>query len=237
MENIKTFLESSTIHGLSYISTSRKCLRIFWVLTIILGFTSAGILIYQSFLDWHDNPETTTIAIRPIEEINFPKVTVCPPKNTYTNLNYDLMMTENLTLTKNNTKQLLNNFGKYFHKKDFDKTKKRITNFKEKNKYRNWYNGLTEVPIYLTRSKLFLDDDIRTSARSGEVSSPYFGTQFDEEKFPLSVEYRLHIMNHFNDTCKLVLNFKYDILENFERIYGYSYELNPKKNEDTIYES
>ena len=82
MENIKTFLESSTIHGLSYISTSRKCLRIFWVLTIILGFTSAGILIYQSFLDWHDNPETTTIAIRPIEEINFPKVTVCPPKNT-----------------------------------------------------------------------------------------------------------------------------------------------------------
>ena len=91
MENIKTFLESSTIHGLSYISTSRKCLRIFWVLTIILGFTSAGILIYQSFLDldwhdldldWHDNPETTTIAIKPIEEINFPKVTVCPPKNT-----------------------------------------------------------------------------------------------------------------------------------------------------------
>ena len=29
----------------------------------------------------------------PITETKFPKVTVCPPKNTFTNLNYDLKMT------------------------------------------------------------------------------------------------------------------------------------------------
>ena len=31
----------------------------------------------------------------------FPKVTVCPPKNTYTDLNYDLIMTKNMTLDNN----------------------------------------------------------------------------------------------------------------------------------------
>ena len=32
--------------------------------------------------------------------MTFPKVTVCPPKNTYTDLNYDLVMTKNKTLNE-----------------------------------------------------------------------------------------------------------------------------------------
>ena len=41
----------------------------------------------------------TTIETLPISELKFPKVTVCPPKNTFTDLNYDLAMTENFTMT------------------------------------------------------------------------------------------------------------------------------------------
>ena len=98
MEKLNTFLESSTIHGLSYIAAGRKYVRLFWILVVIGGFSGAGVIIYQSFQSWADSPVTTTIETQPISEITFPKVTVCPPKNTYTDLNYDLMMTENMTV-------------------------------------------------------------------------------------------------------------------------------------------
>ena len=95
MDNIKNFLESTTIHGLNYISTTRKLVRLFWIIVVIGGFTGAGILIHTAFQSWADSPVKTTEETLPITDIIFPKVTVCPPKNTYTDLNYDLMMTEN----------------------------------------------------------------------------------------------------------------------------------------------
>ena len=98
MEYVTTFLESSTIHGLTYIGTGRKCVRLFWIVVVIGGFTGAGVLIYQSLQSWSDSPVKTTIETHPITELTFPKVTVCPPANTYTDLNYDLMMTKNMTL-------------------------------------------------------------------------------------------------------------------------------------------
>ena len=49
MENVKTFLESSTIHGLAYIATGRKYVRLLWVLVVIAGFTGAGVLILSIF--------------------------------------------------------------------------------------------------------------------------------------------------------------------------------------------
>ena len=107
---METFLETSTIHGVSHISTKRKFVRIFWTLVVISGFTGAGVLIYQSFQSWDESPVKTTIETHPIAEITFPKVTVCPPKNTFTNLNYDLMMTENITLD-NDTRQELTNYA------------------------------------------------------------------------------------------------------------------------------
>ena len=92
LRQFRLFLESSTIHGLSYISSSRSlCGKIFWLFVVLTGFTCALLLIHQSFDSWNQSPIKTTIENRPIEEIHFPKVTVCPPRNTFTNLNYDLM--------------------------------------------------------------------------------------------------------------------------------------------------
>ena len=99
MEGIRTFLESSTIHGLSYISTTRRYARLLWMCIVIMGFSGAGYMIQEAFQNWAANPETTNIKTLPLSEITLPKMTVCPPKNTFTDLNYDLMITENLTLT------------------------------------------------------------------------------------------------------------------------------------------
>ena len=61
-------------------------------------------LINQSFVTWAETPISTNIETLPITELPFPKVTVCPPKNTLTNLNYDLEKLarntiENVTVT------------------------------------------------------------------------------------------------------------------------------------------
>ena len=69
IKNFKHFLESSTIHGLTYIATSRKWMRLFWITVVIAGFTGAGYMIYQSFQDWEENPVKTTEETLPITEI------------------------------------------------------------------------------------------------------------------------------------------------------------------------
>ena len=107
MEHFRSFLESSTIHGLSYISTTGKYVRLFWILVVLSGFAGAGIIIYQSFEAWDESPVKTTIETRPISEITFPVVTVCPPKNTFTDLNHDLMILQNMTLDNSTRRELL----------------------------------------------------------------------------------------------------------------------------------
>ena len=94
MENIRRFLESSTIHGLAYISTENKFAKVFWILAIIQGIYWSILLINEYFLIF----EKETSERVPIHELTLPKVTVCPPQNTYTDLNYDLKTIENITL-------------------------------------------------------------------------------------------------------------------------------------------
>ena len=81
MEGVQEFLESSTIHGLAYISTSRNSLiKLFWMVIIISGFLTAGLLINNAFLDWEKSPIESSIETFPISEVYFPKIVVCPPK-------------------------------------------------------------------------------------------------------------------------------------------------------------
>ena len=107
MEILREFLESSTIHGLVYISSSKSNVTKFlWACVVIAGFTIAGVLINSSYSDWRDNPVSTTISTHPISELKFPKITVCPPSGTNTALNYDLMKLNN-TAMDDDTKERL----------------------------------------------------------------------------------------------------------------------------------
>ena len=108
MEAMKEFLESSTIHGLVYISTTRRFVRFLWLSVVSLGFLCAGILIYQSFASWEESPISTTIETLPIEKVKFPRISVCPPKNTFTSLNYDLMKVENSMFDEDQRLKFLN---------------------------------------------------------------------------------------------------------------------------------
>ena len=97
MNLVTDFLESSSIAGLSLIAGTRSFRRVFWVVVVTAGFIAAFCIIAQSLSNWAENPVTTTVETVPITEVRFPKVTVCPPQDTYTNLNYDLVMAENIS--------------------------------------------------------------------------------------------------------------------------------------------
>ena len=105
---LRDFLESSTLHGLSYISTTKKFVKLFWIFVVFTAFSLACVVIKMSFQSWAESPVKTAIETRPITEITFPSITVCPPKNTYTNLNYDLVMVENITIGNDTRKELEN---------------------------------------------------------------------------------------------------------------------------------
>ena len=106
MENFKQFLETASINGLNHISSTRNLTRLFWILVVAMGFIVASFLTWESFQSWADNPVRTTTRTVPMSEIKFPKVTVCPPRNTFTDLNYDLMITENVTLSNDQKDEL-----------------------------------------------------------------------------------------------------------------------------------
>ena len=91
MDTLTEFLERSTIHGFSYISKSEsKIVRCFWLLTVISGFVTAGVLINGSFKNWRESPVGSTITTYPISKLPFPNVTICPPVGSNTVLNHDL---------------------------------------------------------------------------------------------------------------------------------------------------
>ena len=110
MEILKEFLDSSTIHGLSHISNPKVranfvwcctfcqtsvVAKISWFITVLMGFFGASYLIGHSYHDWQKSPVLTTITTHPLDDLEFPAVTVCPPKGSNTALNYDLMQLNN----------------------------------------------------------------------------------------------------------------------------------------------
>ena len=71
-----------------------------------LGFLGAGLLIGKSYVEWQKSPVSTSISTLSISDLEFPNVTVCPPKGSNTALNYDLMKADNHLMTEQQKKTL-----------------------------------------------------------------------------------------------------------------------------------
>ena len=164
-------------------------------------------MIHISLQSWADSPIKTTIETLPISEIKFPKVTVCPPKNTYTDLNYDLMLAENFTLTEEIRNELIQYSNKVIEEHIFTDD---LDMFQEEDRYYNWYYGYTEIRRSYIDNYGKQNYKIMTSATSGVVTTQYFGEQYQpglvERKVwyvifvdpPESVRNNTNVTLHFN---------------------------------------
>ena len=172
MDSLKEFLETSTIHGLSHIASSpSKVSKCLWSLVVVAGFTVAVTLINNSYTGWQASPILTSISTHPLSELDFPKVTVCPPKGSNTALNYDLMRVSNITLTPDDKERLSQRAYDIFmtepHMKYVDKMRA-IINL---HNYRNVYEGYQSFPVHGEATYL--------SALYGNILSPRHGYDTD----------------------------------------------------------
>ena len=192
---MNNFLESSSIHGLNYISTTRKCVKLFWILVVFTGFTGAAILVHQSFKAWEESPVSTTIETRTIPELTFPKVTVCPPKNTFTDLNYDLVKIQNMTLDENTRKDLAKYAVELVQEQLYNMVMNNLSLLQDDDKYYNWYHGYSLIGLpFIQEQNYEVYYRMRTYATSGTIYTKYFGDTFDADKVNTDVSYIIEII-------------------------------------------
>ena len=119
--------------------------RVFWIMIVVTGFSLAGVLIKEAFNMWDEAPISSDIETLPLTKITLPKVTVCPPRNTYTNLNYDLMMTANMTVDNNTRNELIDFALELIQDETFKNFMSNLSLIEEENRFYNWYYAYTDL--------------------------------------------------------------------------------------------
>ena len=188
MESFKHFLELSTIHGLSHISSTKEVGRIFWILVVICGFIGAGYIIYSSFDNWEKSPISTTIESLPISQVTFPNVTVCPPMESFLNLNHDIIKLDEINFEKSRLEVFdyaMNMIQNEYHNMIVTNMKK----VQDPESYYNWYHGYEE--IYFPYPNSF---EIYTIAKTGNISTQYFGEKFNASKVESNIFISINVM-------------------------------------------
>ena len=147
MENLKEFLDTSTIHGLSWISSTKRISRVFWTIVVISGFTTAIVMILQSFDNWKDQPITTTIETLRLSKLTLPNITICPPKHTATNLNFDIMEADKMVLSKESRKEILDYAIEVYQEDNHKEMMKNLSQIHEEDRGFNWYHGYSKIRL------------------------------------------------------------------------------------------
>ena len=82
VETTKDYSSATTIHGITYLTgdDTTAVERLLWLVVVILAILLATYQVVNLYKDWQDDPVVTTLdtVALPIEEIDFPAVTICP---------------------------------------------------------------------------------------------------------------------------------------------------------------
>ena len=155
----------------------------------------AGRLIKDSYSNWHASPISTTITTHPIDDLDFPTVTVCPPKGSDTSLNYDLMKADNNSLTEQDRQNLKDAVFRNIIKPSHDAYVRTFLATANPANTRIIFEGFQSTP-YPDQEGGF---ELRMWNNSGTYQTPWFGEEYIED-------YYKEDKNH-----KVVLEFPDDI--------------------------
>lgn len=82
VDTTKQYSSSTTIHGIAYLCGDRisGTERLLWAVVVSLALYLATYQVIKLYNDWQKNPVLTTLdtVALPIEQIEFPAVTICP---------------------------------------------------------------------------------------------------------------------------------------------------------------
>ena len=236
MEGLKEFLESSTIHGLAHISTNRGLVRFLWLFVVLIGFSGAGILIHQSFSSWAGSPISTTIETVPISDLDFPNVTVCPPKKSFTSLNPDLVMSKNMTFDLKKRHEVAASIVDTVFFANYEPKYKEFLEYRGQQKLIDLYSGVSKInlPRHVQPGNgvTYRKYEYDTQALSGSISTPYFRKPFDNNTFELThiMQAFIYVPDKIPKGSKIVLDFEYDMEQISHNEYFWIKQFDQDKN-------
>ena len=217
-EIIKNFFESSTIHGLQYISTTRGLPRFLWIVVVLSGFTCAGILISESFKNWADNPVSTTLDTLPISKLKYPRITVCPPKDTFTHLNYYFTVESNTTFHRNIRKDLTEYAKELLKDHLYATILSDSRKLQDKDRYYNWYHGYAQISSLWSclvadchSSQGKKKYKVQSFAKQGSIFTEFYGEDFNSSKVETNIAYYVNVAPSYHlykKTHNLTLHWK-----------------------------
>merc|ERR1712223_2076821 len=133
--------------GLVHISTAKsKAARTTWLAIVVACFAFAIHMITSSYKEWQQSPVSTTITTYPINELEFPTVTVCPPRGSNTALNHLLEKVKYVNFTKEERQELLDISKEVFIEIPNKKYARQMTELLSIENMRSIVNGQASMP-------------------------------------------------------------------------------------------
>ena len=198
MEKLKEFFEVTSIHGLYHVSKNRSLRRLFWTATTTVGFLLSFSMIYENFENFSKTPVSTTIETWPISKVPFPPITICPVKNTLTNLNYDLINSKSYNLSTDDRNYFIDLFYESFQEVDYKITIEFMKEMIQSDWLMDIYKKLGMI-AFPDKHQLVGDEATQyiymdTFNTSGKVRTPFFKKEvFEPEDFKSSLGFKLKI--------------------------------------------
>ena len=135
----------------------------------------AGTLIGKSYQAWQESPIATSITTHPIDDLDFPVVTVCPPKDSNTALYHDLTKVGNGSLPDNQRRALKESAFEIFMQ---SKHSNYVRMMKTWMRYLDQiYQGFYSVPKPYKHANSL---EIKMWNKNGTISTPWYGEDFVE---------------------------------------------------------
>ena len=206
MEEIRTFLSNSTIHGLHYISESKKLSRLFWTVVVTAGFVGASLMIVESFRGWTESPVATSVEIVDMTDIKFPPVTVCPPVNSLTLLNHPLA--GNISDFDEESRMKLIYYVDQLISEVARRSFNMLKDHFELNTFRNWFLGKSRISVEHLNSDNQKVYKVVTAAEVGSITTPFFGESSEDVTIENGVIYEVEILPTYE-------SYKYDLDNSF----------------------
>ena len=183
---IREFLESSTIHGLAQISTAKSLTaRTVWTAIVVVCFAFAVYMITDSYKEWQESPVLTTITTHPINELEFPTVTVCPPRGSNTVLNHLLERVQDVNFSEEERQELLSISKEIFIEIPSKKFIPKMTELLDLNYKKSIANEQASLPEVDEQGVIIL----RSSEPQGSFSSPRLEHRREQVSFRFELNF------------------------------------------------
>ena len=166
-----------------------------WLGLVCLSFIAAGHLIGNSYKNWQENPIATSITTHPIDDLDFPNVTICPPKDSNTALFHDLVKAGNGTLSENDKMTLRYAAFDIFMQQTHVDHVKRMSPIAFMGNMDQILQGFHSLPTpYNDANGL----EIKMWNLNGTITTPWFGDDFVEEYYKEDREYLMVLELPYN---------------------------------------